>query len=258
MNPMSLYIPHVFANFSKEKINSLFENLLLGKISRIDFVSKMGRDGSEYNSVYIHFEYWHDTVAANNFQERVADPKREARIVYDEPWYWVVLENRGTKHTPGDRKPRVFIDEIVYPVETPQKSMTNKDFANLVNAPFKPNPPSIVFDISPRTLCFDEEPVIPMWEELEQDPQDPQLEEILDEMDDIEDSFPIYGDYSVVDATYTHLLEEEIRLLTHNLTNLCGYMHSTQDENICLTNELQYFREIQNVNYRYCLAPKLI
>jgi hypothetical protein len=31
----------------------------------------------------------------------------EARVVYDEPWYWIVLENKARKHIPGERKPRI-------------------------------------------------------------------------------------------------------------------------------------------------------
>jgi hypothetical protein len=104
---ISLYIPHIFANFSKEFVAKVFEDLNIGNVKNIDFVSKYGQDGKEYNAAYIHFNEWYDTIAARNFQARVMDSKLEARVVYDEPWYWIVLENKARKYVSGERKPRI-------------------------------------------------------------------------------------------------------------------------------------------------------
>jgi len=113
-------------------VSDTFENLKIGSVKRVDFVHKRNT-GGEYNAVYIHFNYWYDNIAARNFQERVLDVNREARIVYDEPWYWIVLENKGAKAVSNKRKPRIDIEALtktgdVAPVE---KMMTNQDFANL-------------------------------------------------------------------------------------------------------------------------------
>jgi len=108
---VSLYIPHIFPNFSKEYVAKVFEGLNIGKVKNIDFVLKIGKDCKEYNAAYIHFDFWHDTIAANNFKARVVDEKQEARIVYDEPWHWVVLENKARKYLPGERKPRIEINK---------------------------------------------------------------------------------------------------------------------------------------------------
>lgn len=107
----SLYIPHIFANFDKDFVANVFEKLQIGKVKNIDFVLKTNGQGKEYNAAYIHFEYWNDTIVARNFHSRVVDPKNEARIVYDEPWFWVVLENKARKYVPGERKPRIQLDE---------------------------------------------------------------------------------------------------------------------------------------------------
>jgi hypothetical protein len=108
-----------------------FENLRIGNVKRVDFVYKRGSNG-DFNAAYIHFNYWYDNVAACNFQERVLNPNREARIVYDEPWYWIVLENK-TKKTSTGRKQRINVDAIANSgyVTPPTKQMTNQDFANL-------------------------------------------------------------------------------------------------------------------------------
>lgn len=124
MNPttipnMSLYIPHVFPNFTGEYIASVFEALGIGSVDHVDLVSKLDNSGKPYNSAYIHFQYWYSGPIAENFQARVQDPSKEARIVHDDPWYWIILENTGKKQEPGARKecldlsePRVQFVEI--------------------------------------------------------------------------------------------------------------------------------------------------
>jgi hypothetical protein len=129
---LSLYIPRVFSNFSQGMIAEVFEKLHLGKVSKVDLVAKYGHDGQPYNSVYVHFEYWNDTIAARNFQARVLDPNQEARLVYDEPWYWIVLENTAKKHISGQPKPRIALDTpVINRVSTvpaaPQKPKTESE-----------------------------------------------------------------------------------------------------------------------------------
>jgi len=105
INPaMSLYIPHVFPNFTSEYIARVFELLEIGYVDHVDMVAKLDKNGRPYNSAYIHFAEWYNTIITKNFQKRVLDPEREALIVHDDPWYWIVLENKGKKHMPGERK----------------------------------------------------------------------------------------------------------------------------------------------------------
>ena len=92
----SLYISHVFPNIHKKKIAQLFEKLLLARIAAIDFVAKVGKDGKPYNSAYIHVDYWFDNASARNFQEKIRSDAKEALLVYDDPWYWIVNENTSS------------------------------------------------------------------------------------------------------------------------------------------------------------------
>ena len=115
MGRLSLYIPHVFNNFNEDYIAKVFEKLSLGRVSHVDLIAKLDRNGKPYNVAYVHFEEWFDTSAARHFQALVKDPVREARIVYDEPWYWIILENKGKKHVAGERKQRInLLDEDTY------------------------------------------------------------------------------------------------------------------------------------------------
>lgn len=117
---MSLYIPHVFTNIDEARIVRVFDSLSIGKIKNIDFVAKRSKDGASYNAAYIHLDSWHDTVISQTFQERVRNPDKEARLVYDEPWYWIVLENRSVKRvrkTPvlikqNNKMPLTFLESV--------------------------------------------------------------------------------------------------------------------------------------------------
>jgi len=110
---MSLYIPHVFPNFTKEDVTKAFEDNCIGKVKNIDFVAKMTyKEGVSklYNAAYIHFEEWYDNIVARNFHSHVRDPIKETRLMYEDPWYWVVLENKARKYLPGERKPCIVLD----------------------------------------------------------------------------------------------------------------------------------------------------
>jgi hypothetical protein len=110
---LSLYIPHVFLNFTSEYITDVFEFMELGEVKSIDLVAKMDKNGKQYNAAYIHFSEWFTGPVVENFQERVLDPNREARIIHDDPWYWIILENTAKKYVPGARKECIDLSESI-------------------------------------------------------------------------------------------------------------------------------------------------
>jgi hypothetical protein len=120
---ISLYIPHVFCNIDEARIAHIFDSLLLGKVSHVDFVPKADRNGKSYNAVYVHFDYWYNTVAAANFQEKVVNPEKEARLVYDEPWYWVILENKTNRVVFDEQAEDNELDEILDQMEECEQYM---------------------------------------------------------------------------------------------------------------------------------------
>ena len=107
---LSLFIPRVFPNITQERVADIFYRLGLGDVRRVDRISKSDANGNEYYSIYVHFNHWNETLAVANFQERVLNPDKEARIVYGDPWYWIVLENKGQKRT---QNPAIVLDEPV-------------------------------------------------------------------------------------------------------------------------------------------------
>jgi hypothetical protein len=221
---VSLYIPHAFANISKKMISDTFENLKIGAVKRVDFVHKMNADG-EYNAVYIHFNYWYDNIAARNFQERVLDVNREARIVYDEPWYWIVLENKAQKTVSNKRKPRIDIEALtktgdVAPVE---KMMTNQDFANL----FKSSSNEDLYQSSSNEDLEDFKDLCSEIYFAQEDAAIITLDDLVDENRKLREQL---GEY----MAKVGRLEHEYNML--------------MDEKLCVNNELAWLKEQQVYN----------
>ena len=107
---ISLYIPHVFPNFTKEYVAAAFESY--GIVDRVDFVAKQDRNGRDYNAVYVHFIEWHDTRDNRNFQAGLlGDSESDTRVYHDNQWYWIVLPNTAKKHSSGERKPRIDLGD---------------------------------------------------------------------------------------------------------------------------------------------------
>ena len=97
MSVFSVCIPRIFHNIPNKKIVSTFEVLELGKVKNMDIVWKTGRDGSSFKMAFIHFSEWNMcNSAARNFRDQVEDPSMDAKLVYDDPWYWLVLPNNST------------------------------------------------------------------------------------------------------------------------------------------------------------------
>lgn len=96
----SICIPHVYNNISNRRIYDVFNNYNLGTVSSIDVKRRTGTDRHLYKTVFVHFSEWNvNNVSAVNLKNMIDDPNMEAKLVYDDPWYWVLLPNSTTnKH----------------------------------------------------------------------------------------------------------------------------------------------------------------
>jgi hypothetical protein len=86
----SIYIPRIFENITTEKIKHVFEVLDLGIISHIDLVP---RGPSKLKMAFVHFKEWFTNPSAQNLARKILDPVTQAKLVYDDPWYWILLPN---------------------------------------------------------------------------------------------------------------------------------------------------------------------
>jgi hypothetical protein len=139
---LSLFIPYIFPNFGKDYVKDVFEtHLELGMVSHIDFVAKVDKQGQEYNAAYVHFSEWSQDENTAKFQCEVCSEKG-SRIIYDDPWFWVVLENTKKKHVSGERKPRLDLSDskstVLPPVlkrttNNPDDEIHSMDFPELAS-----------------------------------------------------------------------------------------------------------------------------
>lgn len=105
----SLFIPHVFPNFTRNYVAESFSEI--GYVEDVDFVAKQDRNGKMYNAAYIHFRKWYN----NRFAEKTLYDifeKGSAKFYHDDSeYYWIVLPNTAKKHIPGERKPCLDLGE---------------------------------------------------------------------------------------------------------------------------------------------------
>ena len=111
MTNTSIFIPHIFANISEERIKSVIENAAkYGEVEQIDLVPKKSADGKAYNSAYIHMKNWNQDEKTQKFLAHLKDTSKQTHIIYDKPWFWIVLEN-----TSSDKKKTKTLDMKEFP-----------------------------------------------------------------------------------------------------------------------------------------------
>jgi hypothetical protein len=116
-NKLSVYIPIVDENIGDTSIKAVFEHLGLGVISRVDFVySSIGK-----KQAFLHFESWNDCEKARKVQREILDPDCNARLVYDNPKFWPLLQNRNPIENP-----KLLTPNIIDVLQTKIEMLENK------------------------------------------------------------------------------------------------------------------------------------
>jgi hypothetical protein len=105
---LSMYIPYVSAD--GEFIKDTIEDFGFGKVKRVDCVVR-GNDDST-SMAFIHMEHWEENALVENFQDRIKSSDKEARIVYDDPKYWIILPNKNPVNVDVNEKMNNMQSEI--------------------------------------------------------------------------------------------------------------------------------------------------
>ena len=96
MSNFSVYIPRIFNNIPTEKIVRTFELLNLGKVEKVDIIMKTNKNGNNIKMAFVHFSEWYTSSAATIFREKIENPNTDAKLVYDDPWHWLVYPNTSS------------------------------------------------------------------------------------------------------------------------------------------------------------------
>jgi hypothetical protein len=107
---LSLYIPRVTRRMTDLFIAETIENMGLGCVGKVDLVETA--DGRQMTA-YVHFADWSDTSENRQLQQRIKDPKQQARLVYDAPWYWILLVNNNPEPATDKMDVEVVVPEPV-------------------------------------------------------------------------------------------------------------------------------------------------
>ena len=91
MSSYSVFIPRIFSNISADHISHIFRYRNIGETEKIDLIKRTNSDGKTYNMAFIHIAILYDTPEAKSFCRDVEDPSVKAKLVYNDPWYWIVL-----------------------------------------------------------------------------------------------------------------------------------------------------------------------
>jgi hypothetical protein len=234
---MSLFIPHVYANITSTAVFNIIQNMGIGEVKNVDFVSKTGSDGKPYNAVYIHFYQWYDNIVARNFQERVLNPSKEARIMYDDPWYWLVLENKGKKHVPGERKPRIDLDAFTTP-EKPVAPILNFNPLRVQRAPKTKSWAEAVQPPGPLNLesAFNAEAQA-ADNEITQEEMDWAYEQMENEQ------MRVQIETDMEDRRYVQSLEEECEMLRSQVSYLQNLYYTESIKSQALADAIKNIKE---------------
>ncbi len=104
---LSLMIPRVFPKWiDEQKIIDIFNQQQIGRVYKVSIirVPDSKKRSIPIYQAFIYFSAWYETEIAYNFQQRIYGPKAQARIVYDDPWYWVVFENTKRRLSNNDKR----------------------------------------------------------------------------------------------------------------------------------------------------------
>ena len=108
-NNLSLFVPHVFPNFTRKYIADAFA--CVGDVDRVDLHSKQDRYGKAFNAAYIHFIRLHYNRASCVIQSEIGKDGSAKFYHDDSEYYWIVLPNTSKKYASGNPKPRIDLGE---------------------------------------------------------------------------------------------------------------------------------------------------
>jgi len=98
-------IPRIFPQWTNEAhIMDVFHSQGIGKVYKVDIIRKSDEPGRHYPiyQAFIYFTAWYENDIAYYFQQHIYGEKKQTRVVYDDPWFWVVFENKKRQPTPDD------------------------------------------------------------------------------------------------------------------------------------------------------------
>ena len=100
-------IPRVFLQWTGEQaIIDIFHQQHIGRIYKVSIIRTPGtkKRGYPIYQAFLYFSAWYENEIAYHFQQRIFGHRGQARVVYDDPWFWVVFENTKRRLSNNDKR----------------------------------------------------------------------------------------------------------------------------------------------------------
>ena len=114
----SMCIPRVYPNINENRIRAIFYNLGYPEIEEIDFVKCEGFNKQtglpqSYNRVFIHFNAMEISCQSRTIHRSISKilNGEQVKILYDDPWYWMVSLSRSTRPEKRPAPPRIVLED---------------------------------------------------------------------------------------------------------------------------------------------------
>lgn len=105
---LSLYIRGITLEYANEAfIYNLFKNLNIGEVESAYFRQT---GAIEYDTI-IYMKQWYSNCMVETLQEKIQNPHEDARLVYNDPDYWVLYENNTVMYSELDNLHKLVTDQ---------------------------------------------------------------------------------------------------------------------------------------------------
>lgn len=135
LDTLSVYIPYVYTNVSKEMIAHAFQKADVGVVGKIDFVVKKDtKTNRDYHNCYVHFTEWSSSDYANQIRAAI-ESGEPIKLFYTLPakgrrgeqeFFWTLLKNTYTKKP---EQPPSAVVQTTYTPTTPPGSPPSTPYA---------------------------------------------------------------------------------------------------------------------------------
>ena len=148
---ISIYIPFVHVSCTEQEIKNVFKTLLIGEVERVDFVVK-NNNVAKYFMCFVHFKEFYNNQAANNIIQKLENGE-EARIVYNDPYYWALYKNKNPSSNNLEKKldcAFMMIEDLQSTVLELKRTISNLEIKT-INCPSPVRPITLNFDNTPHS-----------------------------------------------------------------------------------------------------------
>jgi hypothetical protein len=99
---ISLYIPRMSSAFDDRSVRAVFDRLMIGAVTRVDFASITPGEhlspNDRFQKAFIHLSHFYDTESANHLRSSLKTTQDSVRLypdLFNRDVYWIVLLNKN-------------------------------------------------------------------------------------------------------------------------------------------------------------------